>query len=204
MSGQSRARSLPCVATVHGNARAVDDERDRRRCGDECLSVDVETEQRGRPYPTLITDEATQESRQRAAHERGTATPEAHALREPGQAPEPREDQKETEDDRESGALKHRLKECAGEAADRARRTEAKQDLAIEVRPHDEEAHEGRREVGQRHGRDREAHVVLRRQHRGEHAPDAEPRDRRDGAGDDRASGREDGECLHAFILQRG
>ena len=96
------------------------------------------------------------------------------------------------------------LKGRTDEPADRARRAEAQQDLAIDVRADEEESDERAGEVGERDHRDRQPDIELDREDRREHAADAEARDRCDRARDHRCNGRRDSERVHALILLRG
>src|SRR5439155_12181620 len=155
---------------IHRYARSIDDERDRGGRGDERFSLDVESEKRSCPDAALISDEAAQKSRERTSDQRGTASREPHALRKSGNAPQAREQEEQTEHDGEGRALDDGLKGRTDEPADRARRAEAQQDLAIDVCADEEESDERAGEVGKRDHRDRQPDIELDREDRREHA----------------------------------
>src|SRR5206468_7199770 len=161
-------------------AGTVDDERDRGRRRDEGFFLYVEPEKRGGADPALISDEPPGKPGQRAADERRAPPGKAHPLREAGEAPDPREDKEQTEDDGERRALHDRLQGRTDKPADRARRAESEQHVSIDPRTDDEKANEGAGEVGERDHRDRETHIELRGEDGREHAADSEAGDRCD------------------------
>src|SRR5207247_1910948 len=133
---------------IDRDARAIDDERDRRRGRDERFPLDVETEKRRRPDAALISDEPAEKSRERAADERRPVAAEPHPLRETGEAADAREHEQHSEHHRKGRALNDGLQSRAHEAADRARRPEPEKHLSVDPRSNEEETDERPGEVG--------------------------------------------------------